>query len=202
MDPARVVLREHLSAAHMRVDAAFSQYNLTELDGFGGFLSAHAAAFRTVQGVVGTCDLIDYKSLLGLLEHDLSVLGRDVPELSQCSASYDSINALGAAYVVAGSHFGKKVLSQRWSKSTDPRVLRASRFIMTDILREAWPAVMSQLSKQYGSVNFEASLRAARATFAVFEDIALAQNDRAHSQSSNPQAKHAFASGSPLPQLA
>jgi heme oxygenase len=54
-------------------------------------------------------------------------------------------NDLGAAYVLAGSHFGKAILTRRWETSQDAEVKQAGQFLHSDTLKQAWTPTLAAL---------------------------------------------------------
>ena len=189
MHPARAHLRASLADAHERVDATFSKFDLATANGASKFLTAHLVALRVLNDTFGCSHGIDYAATKSLVEQDLILLGRDTRNAPSFDGTFDASHGLGAAYVVAGSHFGKRVLLKLWSRSQDPRVLSAMNFIETDTLAQAWPDVMREIAGQYDTPEFEATMIGAKMTFAMFETAA-------HAQLTIPQKKNPCAGSS------
>lgn len=168
------ILRERLRAEtgdrHRRLDAAFGELSLAERADYALFLRAHAGAYGALlRGAEPRTTLaLGLGTIRGLLAEDLR--GLDAAEPPGIPAPCLR-GTLGLRYVIAGSHFGKRVLDRRRARSLDPRVLDAGRYMASPLLREMWRQVLSDLADAgaEGPVADDAVHDADR-VFALFQD--------------------------------
>jgi len=142
----RDVLKKQTDPTHRRLDDAFSEINLATMAGYALFLRTHYLAYSALRSPA-SCDAALSKTVVEAqshLEADLSCLGVDAANPPPRS-TVPRLHAFGIHYVLAGSHFGKRVLLKRWSRSEDSRVLQAGAYLNSDILREDWKPVLGAL---------------------------------------------------------
>jgi heme oxygenase len=168
MEAVRQFLRRETVGEHLRVDSAVSKLDLAERDGLRRFICIHNKALRLIDASWDVSDLIDIRALISLTEQDLSVLGTTPPKVVTESMCYTE--HLGPAYVLAGSHFGKRVLHGRWMRTSDPVVQRASSFLCTDILAQSWHQVMSVVEQSPTAARARIAA-AARRTFNIYHTV-------------------------------
>lgn len=161
----RHFLRERTRPAHERTDDAFTTLDLSERGDYGSFLASHYLAYSVLEPVFAADLPVEARPpvMTGFLAEDLAILGVDMPDAM--AGGFDG-DALGAAYVIAGSNFGKRVLLKRWSRSTDPAVLAAGRYLGSPALTEYWPVLNGVID---GAEDCERLAAGADATFQLFE---------------------------------
>lgn len=175
---ARFHLRDSTRAEHERTDAAFSALDLAQRDDYRVFLTSHLLAYRSLEPVFGAAlsDALRPPSMAGFLADDLRAL--DVAEPEMDGPVFDG-NALGAAYVVAGSHFGKRVLSRRQGRSDDDVVRSAGHYLGSSALKTYWPVLLQEI-EQASPDELERLADGASAAFTLFADcLTLARKERA-----------------------
>lgn len=165
MNAVRQFLKQETLGEHLRVDKAISQLNLAHADGLRQFLCIQNIALHKINAAWDISGLVDIPALIKLTERDLSVLGGTLPNVVLRDVSYTEY--LGPAYVLAGSHFGKRVLQRRWMGASDPLVREAGAFLGTDILDQSWHPVISLLTES--PITARARIAAAaRRTFNIY----------------------------------
>lgn len=176
---ARFRLRVETSAAHERVDALYSRFDLAGAEGYAAFLTAQARAFIPVEAALNEAGagaiIADWTDRLrsDALARDIAVLGLTLPERLPAPVFITEAGILGGAYVLEGSRLGGALL--RRSVPADlPRGFMAE----SDPGRwRAFVALLEQRLTEQAAV--EQVISAALATFAVFErsaTLALAQD--------------------------
>lgn len=175
----RARLREETSAAHERVDALYSRFNLGVPDGYTAFLLAQARAFLPVEAALtdaGAGEIIaDWAGRLRspTLALDLAALGRALPAPLPAPDLSTGAEILGAAYVLEGSRLGGALLRRRVPADQPLTFMAASE-------PGRWRAFVALLEQRLtGQEAIEQAISAALATFAVFErsaTLALAQD--------------------------
>ena len=165
---ARLHLRDVTRPTHERTDAAFSTLDLADRADYGLFLSSHWLAYSALEPVFAA-DLpaaIRPPAMTGMLAADLRALGTSPPDIAPPAFEGD---ALGAAYVVAGSHFGKRVLSRRHARSDDDRVRAAGTYLASPALAAYWPLLQDGIERATAIPGRLGHLvEGANATFALF----------------------------------
>ena len=163
----RAILKTGTRQIHEQVDDAFSTLDLADYHDYSVFLNAHFRAYSTLchhhpdQTPLGDA----LRDLRCLLARDLQSLGA-ANTIVQTQKMPSTLHPLGIGYVIGGSHFGKRVLQKRWSKSTDTRVLHAGRYLDTHLLKELWMTMLVALNAEQNEVP--AIIESATATFALF----------------------------------
>lgn len=113
---ARARLREETREAHERLDAHFSQYDLSDRDDYAAFLTAHAAAFIPIERALtdaGAARLFpDWSEMIRShwLAADLEALGIAMPAPVDPPAFDGQAAICAGAYVLEGSRLGGTVL--------------------------------------------------------------------------------------------
>jgi len=174
MNPARLALRNATGPTHERTDAAFSTLDLGVREDYAVFLASHWLAYSALEPVFAADLPAEARPpvMTGLLAEDLAALDLAPPDRARPVFRGD---ALGAAYVVGGSHFGKRVLSRRHAASTDPQVRVAGSYLASPALSEYWPALQDAVEKAAPD-GLERLIAGADAGFALFADcLALVQ---------------------------
>jgi heme oxygenase len=164
----RARLRDATQADHRRVDALFAPLDLADRGDYGVFLVAHAQAMGVISRQVPHAETgVDVEALYALLSRDINLLGASVRALAEPRSAFSG-HPLGVGYVLAGSHFGARMLSRHVAASNDRRVRAACAYLTAPGLRAEWPAVLERLA-QLGDEDWGDVLCAARWCFAVFE---------------------------------
>jgi heme oxygenase len=115
---ARGALRAATAAHHDRVDAVFSQADLTDREGYGRFLQAQAAAYLPVEAALeraGAAALVPNwaaRRRAASLTTDLAALGLAVPHEAPDIAFQGAAEVLGGVYVLEGSRLGGALLAR------------------------------------------------------------------------------------------
>lgn len=166
----RALLKQRTSETHRRLDDAFGGLDLTTLRGYTLFLSAHQRAYAALEA----SDMADasLRSTLhivhDLLRRDLSTLGVPVATVESANTGASG-HPLGVHYVLAGSHFGKRVLLKRWSRSKDERVLSSAHYLKGETLREDWSSILAALAEiPPDDATADAVIHGALLTFNLF----------------------------------
>ncbi len=143
----RLQLKQWTTAAHDQLDAQMSRLVLTRSVDYVVFLQTHHAAYsellRALPASHWICTVI--RGALADLRTDLEKFG--VAPIVVSGAPEPTIHPLAAAYVVAGSHFGKHILRRRWAAATDPVVLSAGAYLGSDLLKHAWDRLMQEFDR-------------------------------------------------------
>jgi len=143
MGGMQTTLRERLRtgtrAAHDDVDHAFAPHDLAKFPGYVAFLRSHAKALKslTPDPALPTRLRCRISLDIGLIAHDLTQLGAALPDGSLCETRHH--HPIAVEYVLLGSSMGLRVLSKRWGRSSDPRVLGTSSFLRSDRSKEWRP---------------------------------------------------------------
>lgn len=171
---AHAALREATRDAHDRLDAHFSRYDLANPADYRDFLSAHAAAYISVEQALeeaGAERLVDdwpSHRRAGALIADLTDLGREEPEAVAAPSFDDDAAVLGGLYVLEGSRLGGAVLKRTVGDGLPKRFLAAPQ------ASGRWRRFVARLDRSLDTD--ESQLRAqtaALATFACFEQAAM-----------------------------
>lgn len=166
---ARFRLRDETSAAHERVDALYSRFDLAGGEGYAAFLIAQARAFIPVEAALtraGAGEIIaDWTGRLrsDALSQDLAALGVTLPPPLPAPVFATEAGILGGAYVLEGSRLGGALLRRSVPASRPLAFMAAS-----DPGR--WRSFVALLEQRLtGQARIEQAISAALATFAVFE---------------------------------
>ncbi|WP_312270901.1 biliverdin-producing heme oxygenase [Pseudomonas sp.] len=150
-------IRERLRQAggelHQQVDALFSSYRLTDLDGYQTFLVAHAWALFPMEEMLESSGIEammpDWKQRRRrfALAEDLAMLGVSVPEYKPLQACSNEATLWGYAYVLEGSRLGGKMIARYVAGSDEPLVRAATHYLshVPDSGPAGWPAFLAEL---------------------------------------------------------
>lgn len=171
----RLALEECTARTHAQLDSAMSELSLGKRVSFVTFLRTHHLAYRALLPLLPNhhwiTDVVDEMTVL--LAADLDMLGA-VGATRPMIAVVPQMHPLGVAYVVCGSHFGKRVLRRRWHQSTDPAVLDACSYLDSEALAKGWGVLLEELSNLEDPAHDLAVLAAdADRTFSIFYDSLL-----------------------------
>jgi heme oxygenase (biliverdin-IX-beta and delta-forming) len=149
---AHLLLRAATRAAHDRVDAAFSRWDLGKRADYVAFLTAQARAFLPIEQAVGeaavAAGIADWpvRARARLLVDDLADLGCAVPPADPIDLPTPA-EALGAAYVLEGSRLGGAMLV----KSVAPGL--PTRFLSPPATPGHWRAFQALLDRRLVSAD-------------------------------------------------
>ena len=168
---ARAYLRAITRDAHDRVDAGFSAFDLSTVEGYGNFLAAQAAAFLPVEAALdhaGAEELLPdwpQRRRGDALRSDLAHLGRNLPDLVTPPDFSDAASAWGGLYVLEGSRLGGAVLHKAVGADFPTSFLNPPQ--EKGLWRQFVAAVERNL---YQDVLLERAGAGAIRTFACFEE--------------------------------
>ena len=168
---AHQMLRAGTAGVHERLDQLFGGFDLADADGYGRFLTGHAAALFAVEralDVAGMAALLDDwpdRRRSGLIAADLAALGLPAPAPAPLAPLDDAGAAWGAAYVVEGSRLGGALLARQVADGL-PKA-----YLATPLPKGAWRKFLVMLDEAlYGHVMRASALSAALAVFTTFEE--------------------------------
>lgn len=167
---ARAALRAGTAAEHVRVDALFGAFDLSDPDDYRRFLGAQAAAFLPIEAAIDAAgasprlgDWRERRRSASLL-HDLAALGLAVPAPVTPPRLDGEAAALGAIYVLEGSRLGGALLRRAVPREFPQAFLNAPQ------PPGAWRKLLETLDDcLYETASVEAAVGAARRTFQCFE---------------------------------
>ncbi len=109
-------------------------------------------------------------SQLSLVTADLNALRLNTEPFSS-SLVNDDLHPLGLTYVIAGSHFGNKLLLQKWATASDPCVLLAGRFLSSTAMKDYWRYFAEYLrTTLFTLTDQQRIIESAKTCFGVFEE--------------------------------
>ncbi|MBX7542051.1 biliverdin-producing heme oxygenase [Qipengyuania sphaerica] len=165
----REQLRQATGDIHARLDRCVGHLPMASDDDYSAFLSAQYVARREIEAALGKvrpADLPDLPGQAHLIAQDLQDLGCEPPRVSGEFAINSPDEALGAAWVLAGSSLGNRaMLAQRRKRDLDGPVA----FLADKGLGRYFGKLLEVLSRPHGQEQVEAAIRGARAAFARFE---------------------------------
>ena len=168
----RRTVRGRTRAAHDRVDAAFSRFDLRIREDYAAFLAANAAVVPAVEAALaagGVHALVDDwpdRLRTPALMFDLQKLGIDPPPALPAPALRSEAEVLGALYVVEGSRLGARLLLGRARSSPDPMLRGATAYLAHGEGHRFWPALLQVLDGYRGDP--EAVADGAQTAFELF----------------------------------
>ncbi|WP_442681255.1 biliverdin-producing heme oxygenase [Sphingomonas sp. ASY06-1R] len=165
-----MTLRTATAQKHELVDAAFSNFDLTDSGSYGRFLTAHARALPAVERALSArSGLPPFEPRTPLLQQDLEALGLAMPEPYEMRAPDNEAGAFGALYVIEGSRLGGSLLAGE----VPPDLPRA--YLSAVHPTGAWRAFGEALdhASRRGSADWiDQAIAAADATFDLYADAA------------------------------
>lgn len=171
---ARFRLKAATAAAHERLDACMSRYDLGCRVDYGAFLQAQARAFIGVEAALDAAcaeiHLPDWRERrrADALRADLQLMGLDVPEPARVPTFRGEAEVLGAIYVLEGSRLGAAVLVCSVPDEMPKSFLSSGN-------PAAWRALTSVLDERLSSPELlDTAAEGACSVFAVFENAARA----------------------------
>jgi heme oxygenase (biliverdin-IX-beta and delta-forming) len=168
-------LRASTAALHARVDRAFSILLQHAGDGYGGFLSASAAAVLPLEQSLheGHIEAVlpdwEHRSRATALMSDLDALGVPVPQLrsfTDASHRHHEAYQFGILYVLEGSRLGARSLLREREKLG---IRGPTRYLSHGQGLPLWQTFVARLeASRPASENFEMTLAGAIAAFELF----------------------------------
>lgn len=174
MDGLRERLRAATAPCHAAVDEAYSGYALDTVEGYRGFLLAHARALVPLEEALERAGI---ETLLpdwparrrrAALAGDLQALGVALPEVPAVALPGEPAGLWGAAYVVEGSRMGSRMLGQRLRRAGHPWVAPALGYLCHRLDEPLWPGFVRRLEAHAADLAPEPLLAGARQAFALF----------------------------------
>ncbi|WP_294331520.1 biliverdin-producing heme oxygenase [uncultured Sphingomonas sp.] len=170
MNAAHLRLREATGAAHARVDALFSRFDLARRDDYAGLLAAHAEALLPVEamlnrsGAESITDDWSQRRRAGVIQVDLDALGIEVPAMDASAELAPAAAMAGMLYVLEGSRLGGRFLARNIPESW-PRA-----YLGSQQPPHMWRELLAKLdSILYEPEALEIAVTAANQTFGRFE---------------------------------
>ena len=171
MDELRHFLRAATRDEHARVDAVFSQLDLSQREGYGAFLIAQARVLPPLEQAVAAAGLWpDAAPRSAALAADLADLMMSMPAAQPGVEFRNPAELWGALYVVEGSRLGGKVLARRVGAGFPMRFLERDAAGQVWVAFQAAMARSPMLARPTGPADV---LAGARKTFAAFESAGL-----------------------------
>jgi heme oxygenase (biliverdin-IX-beta and delta-forming) len=174
----REKLKQSTAAAHRRLDATFSGFDLTGVDGYRRFLEASAAALLPLEAALEDagieaifCDWPERRRGAAVAS-DLACLGSAARPL--CDVEPLSRNSmLGVMYVLEGSRLGAKYLLRSIADRGDPRISASTRYLNHGAGKPLWRSFLLHLESEPVTQADEAEIiRGAHHAFAMFSEAA------------------------------
>lgn len=146
----RALLRAATRAAHERVDAKFSRFDLTTRPGYRSFLATHSAVLPALEATLsrsGAADLLpDWPTRLrapSLAADLVSIGGTSRMTADGANEPVDAPAALGMLYVLEGSRLGGAVLAGRVANNVDADCRGATRYLRHGERRGLWASFVA-----------------------------------------------------------
>src|SRR5262249_51409973 len=146
-------LKQSTAAAHRRLDATFSDFDLTGVPGYRRFLEASAAALLPLEAALEAAGveaiLPDWpeRARRQAIAADLASLGGLARPL--CAVKPLTRNgALGAIYVLEGSRLGAKFLMRTIVEHGDPVIFAATRYLAHGAGKPWWRSFLARLESE------------------------------------------------------
>lgn len=167
---AHRALRDGTAAAHERVDAVFSQFDLSDRAGYAAFLGAHAEAMLPFEQALDAADagqvVPDWPERRrgDLLRADLAELGIAPCPAPSPASNGDPAAIAGTLYVLEGSRMGGRVLARRVGSGLPLRYLNAHQ------RPDTWRKLLSRLDFLLDDpASIQTAVEAATECFTAFE---------------------------------
>ena len=177
-------LREKLKAAtalaHRALDARFSTFDLTSLDGYRRFLEASAAALLPLEAALeraGASELFSdwpHRARGEAIVADLKGLGGAIhPFHSVITLSRQEM--WGVMYVLEGSRLGAKYLLRTLAACAEPQIAAATRYLRHGDGQPLWRMFLERLECESVTPDGETEMiSGAQRAFAMFAKAAEA----------------------------
>jgi heme oxygenase len=171
-------LKQSTAAAHLRLDATFSDFDLTGVSGYRRFLEASAAALLPLEAALEAAGvdaiLPDWPERVrsAAIIADLKRLGGLARPL--CAVEPLTRNTVfGVTYVLEGSRLGARYLMRSIAEGGDPLVLAATDYLAHGAGQPLWRSFLARLESEPVTSADEAEvIRGAHHAFAMFSEAA------------------------------
>ncbi len=168
----RHYLKAETRAEHEALDAHFAEVDLSSEAGLALFLRMQISALKTIEPLMQSATFAAPPPQLHLAIADLAQLGHAAPDAVPFAGS--NPHPVGLIYVVAGSHFGARVLQKEWGKSTSARVQSAGSFLYSTDMKPYWAIFSETLADEpFGLEERNKICVTAKQCFATFRDALL-----------------------------
>ena len=173
----RTFLRSATSAAHARLDAASSVFDLRLRPSYGRFLATQAAALLPLELVLerqSGAVISDWpvRRRTGAILADLDRLRTPVPPPVPLVSGDSPAWTLGALYVLEGSRLGGAVLRRRVLEGDDADCRAATAYLGHGAAQRLWPSFLAQLETAAAHGDRPGLVAGAIAAFTAFERAA------------------------------
>lgn len=172
---AHGLLREACAAAHAKLDAKLTRFDLTERVSYAEMLSRMSGPLGALEGALaaGAWPVLfsDWlaRSRSDALRADLAALGGAYRD-EKLAPIEDEGRAFGALYVLEGSRLGARVLARQVSASGDPAVRAATRFFHHAEDQQHWRSFIVALNGSAAvAARPQRAIDAARDAFRRFD---------------------------------
>jgi heme oxygenase (biliverdin-IX-beta and delta-forming) len=170
----RETLREASAPAHRRLEARFSQFELSSLSGYQHFLEASAAALLPLEAALEDagiselfCDWRERSRRLAITA-DLKLLGgaiRPLPPVAQLSRN----QLFGTMYVLEGSRLGAKSLLRSIDTCGQTLMTTSTAYLRHGAGKPFWSTFLVRLERERPTSSDEAEMvRGACDAFEMF----------------------------------
>ena len=164
----REFLREETRDLHDALDKSLSP--LAGGPDYSRFLTLQLSARRPVEAwFAGHSNVLQPPAQSPLIESDLAVLGCTTPVAPSRFSPASPEEAIGIAWVIAGSSLGNRVMLKR-RLAYDGGL--ATSFLSDGLMFEFWATLRPRLERGAASNESEAAVIGARRTFLHFLDVA------------------------------
>ncbi len=178
-------LRSATRSKHDEVDSLFGRLNLAVRRDYSHFLLSNYLAHRALPRSSSYSAMLEnhIAETNNLLARDLKSLDVQFAGLPDLPGVKD-LHGAGVQYVLAGAHFGKRLLSRRWSRSTDTMVLAAGSYLGSRSNRRLWDEFLNQTANLNWSEADRLEIsESAAVTFEIFSlSFKIAENNFAEWQ--------------------
>ncbi|MBY6127805.1 biliverdin-producing heme oxygenase [Qipengyuania aquimaris] len=165
----RKELREATDAAHRRLDAAAGSLPLTCDHDYSIFLKAQYSARAAMERAFAHTPPADIQAPPAQTPHlarDIASLGRVLPVSAEAPRFDNPLEALGAAWVIAGSSLGNRTLLARRRKAG---LSGADTFLSDPSMPDYFRSLLAVIEAADPSSSLEPATRGALTCFALFE---------------------------------
>jgi len=170
----REKLKQSTAAVHRRLDATFSEFDLTGISGYRRFLEASAAALLPLEAALERSGVVDVfpdwpqRSRAAAIADDLGRIGGIACPLPP-PAPLSRNEMLGAMYVLEGSRLGARYLLRAIADCGEPTIAEATRYLGHGSGLPLWRTFLAKLESEPVTSRDEAEIiSGARNAFAMF----------------------------------
>lgn len=164
VESLREVMRRSTRDLHDALDSLLAP--LADGDRYVGFLAVQYAARMPIEAWFDReSEILQPPSQTRILADDLEVLGADLPVPQARFLPRSNAEAIGIAWVLAGSSLGNKVILRR-RRAYDGG--RATSFLSNNAMPRFWDELRPRLERQSDEWHEEQAVSGARRTFDHF----------------------------------